>query len=148
MRPFLATLLLTTLILLACHKTQKKPVYPSLSNVWRWVSYSQPGGPLKPSGDSAVFLVLTSDSTWEVFIGGLLGSPGYYQINRDSSFMTFSTPALLYLSPDSLKLCTACAMTISRDTITLQWPTANPTNYGVFTFARPNPMPSCINCSR
>jgi len=146
MRPFPVALLLFPFVLFACHKAQKKPAYPPLSNVWRWTSYSLPGGGLRqPAPDSPVFLVLTGDSTSEVSIDGLLGSLGYFHINRDSSFMTFSIPPML--TRDSLKLCASCALTISGDTITLQRPTANPTNYGVFTFVRPNPMPSCINCS-
>ena len=147
MRPFPVTLLLTTLVLFACHKAQKKPVYPSLSNVWRWTSYRLPGGGLRqPDRDSPVYLVLSNDSVSDVFIDGYLGSFSHYHINRDSSFMTFSVPVLL--TRDSLALCTSCALTVSGDTVTLQLPTANPSNYGMFTFVRPNPMPPCINCSQ
>ena len=148
MRPFPSVLLLTTFVLFACHKNKapKKPVNPPLSNVWRWTSYSLPGGGLRqPARDSAVFLALNGDSTAVTFVSGSIVSVAYFHINPDSTFMTFSFPVLL--SGDSLKLCTSCALTISPDTITLQAPVANPSNYGVFTFVRPNPMPSCLNCS-
>lgn len=148
MRPFPVTLLLTTLVLFACHKkTPNKPANQPLSNVWRWTSYSLPGGGLRqPAPDSPVYLVLDRDSAALTYIYYSIASVAYYHINRDSSFMTFSGPLLL--SRDSLKLCTSCALTVSGNTITLQAPTANPANYGVFTFVRPNPMPPCINCSQ
>jgi len=135
------------LVLLACHKNKppKIPFNPPLSNVWRWISVTVPGGLRQPAKDSAVLLVLDRDSAFNVAINGVYGPAGHYHINPDSNFMTFSVPPVLY--SDSLRLCGTCALTVSADTITLKAPAANPTNYGLFTFVRPNPIPPCINCS-
>lgn len=146
MRPFLAILLIA-LTLFACHKGHEKSSSLPPYKGWRWVSYSLPGGGLlQPARDSTAILYLYGDSSFNILVNNYLLSWGSYTMNRDSGFMTFSTPALLY-PPDSLRLCTGCALTISRDTITLRPPLANPTNYGTFTFVRSDAVPACINCS-
>ncbi|HLZ88818.1 MAG TPA: hypothetical protein VKQ52_16300 [Puia sp.] len=150
MKPFLPILLPGAVLIFAlaalsalsaCHKGAKKPTIPTpLYSQWQWVSYSIPPGPngneLRPAKDSLVLLFMDADSNFNIRINDSLVSAGYYKISADSTDM-YLTPAALLYPPDSLRLCTACSLSIVGDTLRLRAPFANPTNYGTFTFAKP-----------
>ena len=143
MKPFLTALLVSAIVLFACHKSkQTTSVNPVRYSTWQWVNYFLPVGPngetLQPAHDSMVTLFLDGDSNFNIRINDSLVSAGYYRVTPDSLQMVFSIQPLIY--PNGPRLCLDCALSFStdRDTLTLSYPVANPRGGGTFTFIRSN----------
>jgi len=139
MKPFLPILLLSASAFFACEKNTHQPKPPVFHTVqWRWTSYTLPGagnGSFQPARDSTVILFLDGDSSFNIRVNGSLLSAGYYHTTPDSVQMNFSTPALVYPN-SSLRLCTTCALTVSKDSLTLRPPLASQGNGSTFIFVK------------